>query len=436
MTTKSRTSVRNGLTASFLHGPSFIGALACAAVLFAIAAAAAVLINPAVLPKHLATAPAKSLSLAHAASGEPVQIANANPALGQPVQSAKVVPTFKTPSPYPVLAVEEGASHTPGARSQEQKAQRVLTPADKAARKAARHKLATKLSRLQYARSLVAGRNMRAADTGRVVATAEKLPSDNTAAAQQEASVAVAAAPTLRQPALSEGKTTPIQLDRDAEPDEMASVSEDTQIAGTVPTPATKPAPPQRPSNAQPARQTTSAPVLAYAAPGEPVTGKRGIFSGMGKVFNGTKGRLPGRGSQVAVYDISTATVHMPDGTKLEAHSGIGHRKDKPKYAHVRNLGPTPPNVYDLRMRERRFHGVEAIRMLPRDVKAMKGRDGMLAHTPLLRSSNGSHGCVAFKHYNKFLKAFKAGKVKQMIVVPSMDKLPTYMAKLNRRTGA
>lgn len=180
----------------------------------------------------------------------------------------------------------------------------------------------------------------------------------------------------------------------------------------------------------------TPAPVLAYATPGLPEEEEKSGFGGLGKIFNGLKGGLPGRGSGIAVYDISAAVVHMPDGTKLEAHSGIGHRKDNPKYAHVRNLGPTPPNIYDLRMRERRFHGVEAIRMLPRDLAAMKGRDGMLAHSPLLRRTNGSHGCVAFKDYNKFLKAFKAGKVKKIIVVPSMEKLPKYMAKLNRGTDA
>ncbi|MEP3047660.1 MAG: tlde1 domain-containing protein [Roseibium sp.] len=177
-----------------------------------------------------------------------------------------------------------------------------------------------------------------------------------------------------------------------------------------------------------------SAPVLAYAAPGIPEDDKTGLFSGLGKVFKSPNGGLPGRSRGIAVYDISTATVHMPDGTKLEAHSGIGHRKDKPKYAYVKNLGPTPPNVYKLRMRERLFHGVEAIRMLPLDRAAMKGRDGMLAHTPLLRRTNGSHGCVAFKNYKKFLAAFKAGKVKTMIVVPSMNKLPTYMAKLERKS--
>ncbi|MEM9632350.1 MAG: DUF2778 domain-containing protein [Pseudomonadota bacterium] len=180
-------------------------------------------------------------------------------------------------------------------------------------------------------------------------------------------------------------------------------------------------------SSEKPGKPSTA---LGYAAAGNPEAEEGNVFSGIGKLFSGSKTGLPGRHRGIAVYDISAATVHMPDGTKLEAHSGIGHRKDNPKYAHVRNLGPTPPNVYDLRMRESLFHGVEAIRMTPRDVAAMKGRDGMLAHTPLLRSGNGSHGCVAFKDYKKFLKAFKAGKVKKMIVVPSMNELPTYMASL------
>ncbi|MCV0427523.1 MAG: DUF2778 domain-containing protein [Roseibium sp.] len=170
------------------------------------------------------------------------------------------------------------------------------------------------------------------------------------------------------------------------------------------------------------------APVLAYATPGDPTKDNAGVFSGIGKLFSSSSSGYRRRG--IAVYDISAATVHMPDGSKLEAHSGIGHRKDNPKHVHVKNLGPTPPNIYDLKMREKLFHGVEAIRMTPRDVAAMKGRDGMLAHTALLRSGNGSHGCVAFKDYDKFLKAFKSGKVKKMIVVPSMSELPTYMAAL------
>lgn len=125
-----------------------------------------------------------------------------------------------------------------------------------------------------------------------------------------------------------------------------------------------------------------------------------------------------GRG--VAVYDISAKKVYMPDGTVLAAYSGIGKMANNPKYAHVKMNGPTPPHTYNLRMREKRFHGVEAIRMLPVDGKNKYGRDGFLTHTQLLRGRQGqSHGCVAFADYDKFLNAFKQGKVKQMVVVAS-----------------
>jgi type VI secretion system (T6SS) effector TldE1-like protein len=218
--------------------------------------------------------------------------------------------------------------------------------------------------------------------------------------------------------------------------DQLASLAKPGAIQ--PPVPGTKPTPPQRPATLASTNESQSSKpspaTLAYAAPGNPDDTENGAFSGIGKLFNGSKNGMPSAARGIAVYDISAAVVHMPDGTKLEAHSGIGHRKDNPKHAYVRNLGPTPPNIYKLRMRERLFHGVEAIRMLPHDQAAMKGRDGMLAHTPLLRRSNGSHGCVAFKHYAKFLKAFKAGKVKTMIVVPSMAELPTYMAALDQKT--
>jgi hypothetical protein len=104
--------------------------------------------------------------------------------------------------------------------------------------------------------------------------------------------------------------------------------------------------------------------------------------------------------------------------------------KDNPRYTHVRMRGATPPNVYNLVMRERRFHGIEAIRMLPIDQPRMKGRTGILAHSPLLRGTNGSSGCIAFKNYDKFLAAFKRGEVKKIIVVPDMSHLPTYTAML------
>ncbi len=155
---------------------------------------------------------------------------------------------------------------------------------------------------------------------------------------------------------------------------------------------------------------------LAYARPDDP-SEKRS--RGLGQTLQNLFGGRPKTGG-VAVYDISAAKVYMPDGSVLEAHSGIGKMADDPRYAHVKMNGPTPPHTYNLRMRESRFHGVEAIRMLPVDGKNKHGRDGFLTHSYLLRGKQAqSHGCVAFKDYDRFLTAFKQGKVKQMIVVPS-----------------
>lgn len=164
---------------------------------------------------------------------------------------------------------------------------------------------------------------------------------------------------------------------------------------------------------------------LAYARPDNPAGGA------FGKLFN-----APKAGDRVAVYDISAAVVHMPDGSKLEAHSGIGRMADDPRYVHVKMNGPTPPNTYRLTMREKRFHGVEAVRMTPVGEQTMHGRDGILAHSYLLRGGRAeSHGCVAFKDYARFLKAFKQGKVTHMVVVPSMSKLPKVrLASMGRGT--
>ena len=65
-------------------------------------------------------------------------------------------------------------------------------------------------------------------------------------------------------------------------------------------------------------RETTGS-VLAYAAAGAtPDAGatddKRGL----------SLGRTPANDGQTAIYDITARTVYLPDGTKLEAHSGLG----------------------------------------------------------------------------------------------------------------
>lgn len=121
-----------------------------------------------------------------------------------------------------------------------------------------------------------------------------------------------------------------------------------------------------------------------------------------------------------AIYDITAKTVYMPDGSKLEAHSGLGAKMDNPKYVHVRMHGSTPPHVYDLKMREALFHGTEAIRLHPvGGPAAIHGRTGLLAHPYLLGPRGDSNGCVSFKDYNAFVQAYKRGEVKRLIVVAS-----------------
>jgi hypothetical protein len=177
--------------------------------------------------------------------------------------------------------------------------------------------------------------------------------------------------------------------------------------ADTAGEPARKPV-----QTAEPEPQQT----LAYARPDKPE-------GSVGRAFRNLFNNTPKAGNKVAIYDISAAVVHMPDGSKLEAHSGIGKMADNPRYVHVKMKGPTPPNTYKLSMREKRFHGVEAIRMTPIGGQTMHGRDGMLAHTYLLRGGREeSHGCVAFENYPRFLKAFKQGKITHMIVVPSISR--------------
>lgn len=126
----------------------------------------------------------------------------------------------------------------------------------------------------------------------------------------------------------------------------------------------------------------------------------------------------PALGGHTAIYDIEAGVVYLPDGEKLEAHSGLGAMMDDPHYVDKKGRGPTPPNVYDLVLREGSFHGVQAIRLRPVNDDKMFGRDGILAHPYMLGPSGQSFGCVSFKDYPRFLKAFESGKVDRLVVVP------------------
>jgi hypothetical protein len=127
---------------------------------------------------------------------------------------------------------------------------------------------------------------------------------------------------------------------------------------------------------------------------------------------------------RTAIYDISARTVYLPNGRKLEAHSGLGRLMDDPRHVHVRMQGATPPNVYKLTMREQLFHGVRAIRLNPIDRSKMHGRAGILAHSYLLGPNGDSNGCVSFNDYPAFLAAFDRGEVTRMVVVDRLDNPP------------
>ena len=229
-------------------------------------------------------------------------------------------------------------------------------------------------------------------------------------------------------------------------PTETVAAAEPKPQVETVPLPTPRPslpwaAPEQyRPARRAVARNTDTAPTpaapgpVAAAAPAD----NRGFLDkffgafrpsgsalGYASPEDGLFGRagLPGgpatpRDHYTAVYDISAHTVYMPDGSKLEAHSGLGGMLDDPRHVTARNTGPTPPHLYDLTMRESLFHGVQALRLNPvGGVGGVYGRDGLLAHTYMLGANGQSNGCVSFRDYASFLRAYQNGQVRRLVVV-------------------
>jgi len=122
-----------------------------------------------------------------------------------------------------------------------------------------------------------------------------------------------------------------------------------------------------------------------------------------------------------AVYDIEARTVYLPDGRRLEAHSGLGDLKDDPRHVDARAKGATPPDVYELTAREGLFHGVQALRLKPVGSGEQFGRTGLLAHPYMLGPDGDSFGCVSFKDYDAFLNAYQSGQVKKLAVVAKLD---------------
>jgi hypothetical protein len=192
-------------------------------------------------------------------------------------------------------------------------------------------------------------------------------------------------------------------------------------IAEPVPLPLARP------------RMPAAAPVqVALATPDTPLLREKPLAKPVSLPPPSHNPVLPPPGSRIALYDISGHTVYLPNGRRLEAHSGVGERMDDPSQIRVKMRGPTPPNIYRLTMREALFHGVRAIRLNPTEYDKMFGRDGMLAHTYMLGPSGQSNGCVSFKDYNAFLQAYLNGEVDRMVVVPHLSDAPARIAEAMR----
>jgi hypothetical protein len=196
-------------------------------------------------------------------------------------------------------------------------------------------------------------------------------------------------------------------------PDKRATP--EPEITGSImarhepaPEPPRAPAIPMAPAPAMPApaapaaAERRAAPRLAYADPKS----------------------LLAPDSHTAIYDIAAHTVYLPNGERLEAHSGLGRFLDDPRFITQKARGPTPPNVYHLTLRGEIFHGVRAIRLNPEDDRKMFGRDGILAHTYMLGPSGQSFGCVSFRNYPEFLNAFLRGEIDRLVVVPHLEARP------------
>ena len=158
-------------------------------------------------------------------------------------------------------------------------------------------------------------------------------------------------------------------------------------------------------------------PVLAYAsADAGSVTGS------IPREQNPMLGGSPPYDRDTAVYDIAAHTVYLPDGTKLEAHSGLGQYLDDPHSSRIRMRGVTPPHIYTLKPREALFHGVAALRLTPiGGEETIYGREGLLAHTFMLGPNGDSNGCVSFRDYNAFLNAYHNMGIRKLAVVARID---------------
>jgi hypothetical protein len=165
-------------------------------------------------------------------------------------------------------------------------------------------------------------------------------------------------------------------------------------------------------------KQSSHGSLLSYASADASVTGSLPDTLSQNPMLGGS----PPYDKQTAVYDISAKMVYLPDGTKLEAHSGLGSKLDDPRSSSIKMMGVTPPHIYELTPREALFHGVPALRLNPVGGEGkIFNRVGLLAHTFMLGPNGDSNGCVSFKDYYAFLRAYREQGIKRLAVLAKVE---------------
>jgi hypothetical protein len=187
--------------------------------------------------------------------------------------------------------------------------------------------------------------------------------------------------------------------------------------AQTPPIVASRPAQAVAPPAAPGSRPSGQAETAVASASPEGRSGWKAFFPPFGSMAAGPSSRYD---QYTAVYDISARTLYMPDGTRIEAHSGLGDKLDDPRFVSERMRGATPPHLYELTLREGSFHGVQALRLNPVGEGGVYGRAGLLAHPFMLGPNGDSNGCVSVKDYDAFLRAYENGQIKRLAVVASL----------------
>ena len=140
------------------------------------------------------------------------------------------------------------------------------------------------------------------------------------------------------------------------------------------PPPMRAPRPPSRSSADQRASSAASSGV-----------GRGPLLSFPSPFGNSAPAPVSGYDHYTAVYDISNRVVYLPDGTRLEAHSGLGQALDNPRFVAEHAVGPDPAASlrFDIagRLLPRRGRPYASIRS---GEGGIYGRAGLLAHPFML----------------------------------------------------